>query len=284
MREADQALLAIGFSDYEARAYLALLDQAPANGYQIAKLSGIPRAKIYECLERLVARGAAIQVEALDPEVRLFAPTDPDQLIANIEEGTNTACARARETLEQYKSDSRTVEVLWRVSSQKDLIARGRNLTDGAQKTLHVAIWAEEFEALLPHLEEAAKRRLQMALVLYSPHRGLARLQELGIGAILHSRTKRAAIPVMGRQFAVVADRERCITGSIFSEHEVEGVFTLNRGLVTNVVDLVNHEIYLERIMQKVGKPVWDVFGKNLERLDAFDGPKVQQEKKRSRR
>ena len=53
----------------------------------------------------------------------------------------------------------------------------------------------------------------------------------------------------------------------------LEGVFTLNRGLVTNVVDLVNHEIYLERILLEVGKPVWDLFGKNLAKLNAFDPP-----------
>jgi sugar-specific transcriptional regulator TrmB len=59
IRDTYEALMAVGFGDYEARAYCALLLQSPANGYQVAKQSGIPRGKIYECLERLVARGAA---------------------------------------------------------------------------------------------------------------------------------------------------------------------------------------------------------------------------------
>ena len=65
----------------------------------------------------------------------------------------------------------------------------------------------------------------------------------------------------------------KCITGSIFSEENVEGVFTLNKGLVTNAIDLVNHEIFTERILVEVGKPVWDVFGKYLGRLNEFDPP-----------
>jgi hypothetical protein len=32
----------LGFSEYEARAYLALLQQNPLNGYELAKVSGLP--------------------------------------------------------------------------------------------------------------------------------------------------------------------------------------------------------------------------------------------------
>ncbi len=104
----------------------------------------------------------------------------------------------------------------------------------------------------------------------------------VGAGAIQNGRSKTQAVPVMGRQFALVADRKHCITGSIFPDDNVEGVFTLNRGLVTNVVDLVKHEIYLELILLEVGKPVWDLFGKNLAKLNAFDPPIEKSDKDRA--
>jgi len=269
-----KALADLGFSDYEAKAYCALLAQAPANGYQVAQQSGVPRAKIYEVLEKLVARGAAVRVEGKDQEGRLFAPTDPDQLIGRIEQTTRVACEEAREALESYQSDPQVVEVLWRVASESDLLARGKSLTEGAAHTLHLALWAEEFEVLLPSLLEAMDRGVQIAMILYSPHKGLKRLQDRGAGAVQHTRSKHHAVPVMGRQFVLVADRDKCITGSIFSPDNVEGVFTLNRGLVTNAIDLVNHEIFTERILVEVGEPVWDVFGKYLGKLNAFDPPK----------
>ncbi|HEY5526556.1 MAG TPA: helix-turn-helix domain-containing protein [Candidatus Anoxymicrobiaceae bacterium] len=268
-----KALADLGFSDYEAKAYCALLAQAPANGYQVARESGVPRAKVYETLEKLVARGAAVRVEGKDQEGRLFAPTTPDQLIGRIEQTTRSACEEAREALERFQSDPRVVEVLWRVTSQSDLIARGKSLTEGAAHTLHIALWAEEFDILLPSLLEAMDRGVKVAMILYSTHRGLKRLVERGAGAVQHTRSKHHAVPVMGRQFVLVADRDKCITGSIFSEENVEGVFTLNKGLVTNAIDLVNHEIFTERILVEVGKPVWDVFGKYLGRLNEFDPP-----------
>jgi hypothetical protein len=167
------------------------------------------------------------------------------------------------------------VEVLWRVPSRADLIDRGRRLIVDATKTLHLALWAEEFDALSEDLGDAARRSVRIGLVLYSPHDGIAELQSLGAGAILHSGTKLQAVPLMGKQFVVVQDRHRCIVGSIFPNDSVEGVYTLNRGLVINAADLVNHEIYLERILQDIGRPVLDAYGEDLDGLDAFSPPTV---------
>lgn len=271
LHDVHKALISLGFSEYESRAYSALLDKAPANGYEVARLSGIPRAKVYECLERLVARGAAARVETGDTKARVYAPTDPQILLDNMERELEGALARARTELEEYQANPQSAEAFWRVTSVPDLIARARALADEAQLTLHVALWAEQFRDVLPSLENAVRRGVRLALILYSPDRGLGRLQQLGGAAVQHCRSKRESMPLLGKQFVLVADREKCITGSIFPDGDVEGAFTMNRGLVTNALDLVNHEIYVERILAEVGAPVWDRFGRSLERLDSFD-------------
>jgi hypothetical protein len=46
-------LNAIGFTEYEAKVYLALLKEHPSTGYQISKMAGIPRSMVYEALGRL---------------------------------------------------------------------------------------------------------------------------------------------------------------------------------------------------------------------------------------
>ena len=42
----------LGFTEYEARAYLTLLGRNPLTGYELAKLSGIPRPNVYPVLDR----------------------------------------------------------------------------------------------------------------------------------------------------------------------------------------------------------------------------------------
>src|SRR5699024_8040095 len=61
--EAPGLLQALGFSEYEARAYVALLGETDLNGYEVAKASGMPRANVYPVLERLVSRRAARRIE-----------------------------------------------------------------------------------------------------------------------------------------------------------------------------------------------------------------------------
>src|SRR5699024_7181609 len=46
-----------GFSEYEAKIYLTLLKQHPLNGNNISLLSGVPSAKVYQNLPRLLEKG-----------------------------------------------------------------------------------------------------------------------------------------------------------------------------------------------------------------------------------
>jgi HTH-type transcriptional regulator, sugar sensing transcriptional regulator len=56
MVEATTLLQELGFGDYEARAYVTLLQRSPVSGYELAKTSGIPRANVYAVLQKLEER------------------------------------------------------------------------------------------------------------------------------------------------------------------------------------------------------------------------------------
>ncbi|MEP7288080.1 MAG: helix-turn-helix domain-containing protein [Chloroflexota bacterium] len=43
------SLIAVGFTEYEAKIYLELLRNNPATGYQLAKQAGIPRSMVWSC-------------------------------------------------------------------------------------------------------------------------------------------------------------------------------------------------------------------------------------------
>jgi HTH-type transcriptional regulator, sugar sensing transcriptional regulator len=61
--EAHHYLQALGLTEYEARAYTALLSLGRAQPAKIARHSHIPRPKVYETLERLEARGLATRTQ-----------------------------------------------------------------------------------------------------------------------------------------------------------------------------------------------------------------------------
>src|SRR5690625_1672666 len=74
----------LGFGEYEARAYIALLQHGPGSGYSIARAAGIPRANVYGVLDKLVQRAAAQRYRS--KRGMHYSPTPPDTLLDGIDE------------------------------------------------------------------------------------------------------------------------------------------------------------------------------------------------------
>lgn len=59
MADDGERLVDLGLTGYEASAYLALTRRGRASGAEVARLAGLPRQRIYDVLDGLVARGLA---------------------------------------------------------------------------------------------------------------------------------------------------------------------------------------------------------------------------------
>ncbi len=69
----------LGFSEYECKAYLKLLEDFPLNGYTLSQKSGIPRSRIYEVLKNLMEKQMVF--EQIREKNKLYYPLDPDVFI-----------------------------------------------------------------------------------------------------------------------------------------------------------------------------------------------------------
>ncbi len=54
------AIKNLGLSTYQAEAYFALLLESPLTGYKLSKISSVPRSRIYETIEKLIAKGLVL--------------------------------------------------------------------------------------------------------------------------------------------------------------------------------------------------------------------------------
>lgn len=149
------ALQNLGFSDYEARAYVSLVRADSLNGYEAAKNSGIPRANIYAVLERLVQRGAARRLKTR--EGGRYAALTPDQLLRRLEKEQLRNLGAAREALQGLSQNSEDTPV-FNLQDQDELYEQARALIEGARQDLLVAIQPPEAALLAPVLREARAR------------------------------------------------------------------------------------------------------------------------------
>ncbi|MGB9429299.1 MAG: helix-turn-helix domain-containing protein [Gammaproteobacteria bacterium] len=145
----------LGFSEYEARAYVSLVRAGTLNGYEVAKDSGMPRANVYAVLERLVQRGAARRLKTR-AGVR-YAAIPPDRLVQRLEKEHLRTLTAAREALHAL-SGSEISTPVFNLQDMHELLEQARGLIDATHKTLLVAIQPSEAAALAQPLREARER------------------------------------------------------------------------------------------------------------------------------
>jgi len=163
MDEPVQILRQLGFAEYEARAYVGLLRRSPLTGYELARLSGVPRADIYDVLRRLEDRGAVVRVDA-EGGVR-YAPVAPDELVARLHSRYHDLIEDARRTLAQVRAPAEH-EYVWNTRGYPVLIDHARSLVRSAHVELLVGVYPPEARAIGPDLAGAEARGVAVAPVV----------------------------------------------------------------------------------------------------------------------
>jgi predicted transcriptional regulator len=149
----------LGFGDYEARAYIALLQRSPLNGYELAKASGVPRSNIYTVLQKLEARGAVVRLEM--PGGARYAPIPPQELMTRLGNRFEQTLHAAQHSLEEMAAPAEDAYV-WNLRGQAVLLDQAHTLLDGVKERLLVAIARPDATALAQPLAQAEARGVEI--------------------------------------------------------------------------------------------------------------------------
>jgi predicted transcriptional regulator len=149
-----------GFGEYEARAYVALLQYGPVNGYELARHSGVPRGSIYGALARLEEKGAAVRLEA--PVGTRFAAVPAEEVLHRLANGFQRTLGRLGDLLAEL-SEPQQADDVWNVSGYGALLDHARSLVESAGQRLLVATWPEESAALGDQTADAVGRGVQVS-------------------------------------------------------------------------------------------------------------------------
>lgn len=249
-------LLVLGFSEYEARAYLALYKLQPATAYEVGKLAGLPKANAYTVLESLSKKEAAQPIS--ENPVRYVAVT-PGVLFERIAAATAKRCAKLIETIPAAtQSDERGY--VWSISGSEAIGAKMEAMIDGASS--HIWIKAAE-QNILPYraaLERAAKRGIEVLIILFG-----SQIEKFQFGGKSRSYLHEGnGIPVgiAHKLVTITVDFEEALVAEI--ENNPHGAYTRNRPIVNLAESLIRHEVYFAEIFEMFGQPIQKTFGTAL--------------------
>ena len=154
-----EQLQRLGFNQYEAQAYIALLQHNPLSGYELAKLSGVPRPNIYSVLQKLEERGAVVRVDSA--EGARYSPVASDELIQRLQANFQENLEVARQALDNICTVPEQ-EYIWNANGYSVLLNYARSFIEEAEKQLFLAVWPQEAALLSEPLGRAEARGVEI--------------------------------------------------------------------------------------------------------------------------
>ncbi len=237
------ALEQLGFSTYEARAYIGLLKQHPITGYQLSKLSGIPRSRIYETLERLTARGYAI---ALKSEPVEYSPLAVPELLAHLQEQFDGALSTLETELSKL-SAAQITESIWNLQGREDILRRARAMISGAQESIYLVGWGESLRELKVELETAAQRGLRIVVISCGE-------SNLTVGQHYRHAFEKDLVQGCDNSLIIVVDSMEALVGQTLPPETCQAAWSHSAALILTTEDYIRHEVYLHKIIERFGE------------------------------
>lgn len=160
---ASETLESIGLSNYEARAYIALVAHGYGDADTIAETSGIPRTSSYKVLQSLCEKGFAMSTSG---RPRIFKPEEPGKLKEKYVSRISDTFDKL-ETLSEILRQKGEPQLVYTITGKSRVIAKIGELLDKSTKTVIIASpdFHEIRVPLAKKLENAVGRGVRVTII-----------------------------------------------------------------------------------------------------------------------
>jgi HTH-type transcriptional regulator, sugar sensing transcriptional regulator len=245
----------IGFTEYEAKIYVSLLEESPLSGYAVALKSGVPRSKIYEVLGALARRGDVVVSQEETPR---YMPLDPELLVARRREKSERDYRIAREALEEHRANARLHEGIWSIVGSGAIFEKARDCAARAKRRILLEIWKDDVGSLADCLAEAARRGVDVKVVSYGE-------VELDFATVYrHDLGERITSDYGGRWLVFSMDDREIVAGIVSQGERSRAAWTSHPGLVMPITEVIIHDLYIMEIMSRFRGELEAAFGPDL--------------------
>ncbi len=277
------SLVELGFSEYESKAYLALLACQRANAYEIAKASGIPSSKIYQVLARLAERHIVLSIN--DGGKTSYVPLSPQELLESQRLRLSTRLDELERNLARKPREAE-LNYIWNFTDYPSLQEQLGLLVRDTRRELVLSIWRDDLAAILPALAGLRHQGVKIAVVLFGtggkPLPASFADLESTVSLYLHPIEDTLYHERGGRGLTAIADGRRALSATVFADQSVEGAWSLNRGFVLLAEDYIKHDIYLMKIVARMDSQLTSRFGEGYPLLrDIFNDLDLDQHKEK---
>ncbi|MBM7703609.1 TrmB family transcriptional regulator [Metabacillus iocasae] len=165
-----------GFSQYESQVYEALLSSnTPLDTTSIVHSSNVPKAKIYEVLNKMSDKGMVLTT--ISGKKKLYLAVPLETIIQKL-------TATFKQDIQELKTFTprkvTTDDHIWTLKDYQSIISEVETLILDAKQSIILSAWNEELERFLPLLEQKEKEGIDVeVLIIGKLHTSLKNLHSL---------------------------------------------------------------------------------------------------------
>ncbi len=234
----------LGFSQYEAACYMALVGNHPINGSQLSKISGIARSRIYDVLRSLIAKGYVIEVNAGQ-----YAPLPSDELIKRLKRSFDTNIEAFEDQISKA-SQKDEFEFVWTITGYENVMEKAIEMIKEAKEEVYVRLFPEANAHLEEYLIDADKRGVRIRYIAMGD---IAKKFDV---QVMHPSQDHLKQTIGGRSIEVISDKKEALVGifEIGNEDNSPINWTRNQWFIVANRDSLRHDFYhsfLEKILDQ---------------------------------
>jgi HTH-type transcriptional regulator, sugar sensing transcriptional regulator len=236
-----QQLKQFGYTEYEAKAYVALVTENPATAYQVSKISGIPRARIYDTLDSLAEKGLAMKGES--PAQIMYVPVPVSVFLQKASQHWQHNFDSIAGQLKALETQQPEVENKVLVIKNRDMIlSYCKDLLQRAENRVLLSMWDDVYEELREELERVAKQAKIHGITLHVKH-PLATLDQ-------HRTTHFTEMATTAHWFILSIDGKEMVYGPSPSDREL-AFYTDDPVHIYLLEDYIWHDVLVNRLVRK---------------------------------
>lgn len=265
------ALTALGFAEYEARVYVALLAQGPLSGYEVSKRSGVPRPNVYPALRRLTERGAVVTLAARRGALYQARPAaEVLERLAREQRARLEAATAALARLERPTDEPLATAL----AGEEELVTRARRLVAAAEARLFLAVVPATAGLLVDEVDRAVARGVQVTTQC-------VQACPAPCGGCRGALFRHAVELPPARWLLVIADERELLAADLTRPGKAAtGLATRHPTLVRLAVSALQDGIAAAEIVRSLGGSVWQALDPAARAV--VDGPALADRGRRS--
>lgn len=227
-----------GFSPYESKVYETLVSsEEPMDATTIVKYSGVPKAKVYEVLSRMIDKG--LIMDTVSEKKKLYAALPMDIVIEKLTRDFQDSIAQ----LKRHESKKTFIDDrVWSLKVRSSIDAQCQTLIEEAEQSIFISAWNDDLVHYVPLLEEKERQGVAIeGLVIGKTETNLSHLHTL-IPSEEHD--------VLERFKLIIVDQKEVLFAGVENE-KWQAMRTMSQPFVKFFTEFFYHDVALTTITGK---------------------------------